>query len=91
MKKSVLILMLATVAGTVLAASQEGIFKQTDTDKDGFVSKDEFMAIRAKWDEKRERPFNQKKWDKQFAEQDANKDGKLTLEEVLAAAAAKKK
>lgn len=66
-------LVTALFAGQALAEHHEGdhkgkhgrMFEETDTNKDGFVTKDEWRA----------------KGDKMFAQQDTNGDGKISKEE----------
>jgi Ca2+-binding EF-hand superfamily protein len=55
----------------------EEIFKALDTDGDGFLSKDEFMAQVKK-------PEQKERFEKRFAKLDTNGDGKLSLEEFCA-------
>ena len=80
MKKMMISIACVTIAGTVLAGPEKN-FARFDTDKDGFISKTEFMAMRATWDKKKGQEVQTEKNAKMFARKDANKDGKLTLEE----------
>jgi Ca2+-binding EF-hand superfamily protein len=58
--------------------SIEQIFNRLDTDKDGFISKDEYLASRgAKADPEKAKA--------RFEEMDTNKDGKLSKDEFSAA------
>lgn len=54
----------------------EGPFKKMDTDKDGMVSKDEFMVFHMEQAKKRGEII--------FSKSDTNGDGLLTSEEVVA-------
>jgi Ca2+-binding EF-hand superfamily protein len=80
MKKIMISIACIAVAGTVLAGPEEN-FKRADTDKDGFMTKKEYLAMRAGWAEKKGETQDVEKDSKAFDRKDANKDGKLTLEE----------
>ena len=80
MKKMMISIICIAAAGTVLAGPKEN-FARADTDKDGFVSKKEFMAMRAGWAEKKGEEHDAEKSAKFFQNKDKNKDGKLTFEE----------
>lgn len=58
------------------------LFKKLDTNGDGVLSKDEFMALAAKAHD----PAKAKeRLEKRFAKLDTNKDGVISLDEFLAA------
>ena len=86
MKKSVIWTAVAvlTVACSVQAdnATLEKRFETHDTDKDGLMQKEEFMAMRASWG--KEGPESEK----YFNGKDKNGDGELTKEEFGIVAAA---
>jgi len=57
--------------------SPEEMFKKLDTDGDGFISKEEFLASPRAQE-------NKEKAEARFTELDTNKDGKLSKEEMAA-------
>ena len=64
------------------------MFKKLDTNSDGAVTKDEFVAAREAAAGKRNRPAPAKDvLEKRFAKIDADTDGNLTLDEMKAAGA----
>lgn len=65
--------------------------RTADTDKDGKVSQEEFLALAKKNAEKKEQEFNQKRAENIFAKKDTNKDGFLTADDVVKKTAPKKK
>lgn len=83
MKKMMLVLICMAACGTVLADAAKN-FERADTDKDGLVSKAEFMAMRASWDEKKGNPVDTEKNEKIFLKKDVDENGELTLEEFSA-------
>jgi Ca2+-binding EF-hand superfamily protein len=75
-------LVIATVvfAGNVFAEDKKN---SMDTDGDGKVSKEEYLASRMKIAEKNGAEFNQKANEKKFAARDKNEDGFLTGDELV--------
>lgn len=62
-----------------------------DADKDGKVSKEEFVASQAKRAEKAGKEFDAKKAEKMFDKNDKNGDGFLTGDEIKASGGQKQK
>ncbi|MBI9020982.1 MAG: EF-hand domain-containing protein [Verrucomicrobia bacterium] len=83
MKKTLISIICLATAGSVLAGPAEN-FKRADKDKNGFISKEEYLAMRKGYAEKKGGTQDVEKDGKTFARKDADKDGKLTLEEFSA-------
>jgi len=78
MKKKIIVIFLFAVLSipfskALASGSTQRAFDLMDTDKDGKISKDEYMAFQAKISEAK------------FKKTDANSDGMLTKEEMKAA------
>ena len=56
-------------------------FLSADVNRNGQVTKDEFMAQRALWAKKKSSPHNKKQSELIFLNKDRNKDGELTPDE----------
>lgn len=56
-------------------------FREADVNRNGQVTKDEFMAQRTRWAQKRGSKHNEKQSQQVFLNKDRNKDGELTPEE----------
>jgi Ca2+-binding EF-hand superfamily protein len=65
--------------------------QKMDTDEDGYISKEEWLADRRADAEKRDKPFNEKKLNKRFSQMDADGDGKISGDEFNAHIAENKK
>ena len=76
---------------TVMSASAAEKKSPMDTNDDGKVSKQEFCDARSKAMEKAGKKFNEAATEKQFSARDANKDGFLTGDELVAKPQAPKK
>ncbi|VGO19746.1 EF-hand domain-containing protein [Pontiella sulfatireligans] len=92
--KRLLLTMLVLVGFVAMDASaKEKPAEKTrtaDTDKDGKVSKEEFLALAKKNAEKKGIEYNQKRAENIFAKKDTNKDGFLTADDVVKKTAPKK-
>jgi hypothetical protein len=73
----VLAFSLTTLHAEENAGTEDSRFQRLDTNGDGFLSKDEWMAIKSS----RKDP---KRANKRFARMDQNSDGQITQEEFLA-------
>ena len=80
MKRMIWMLMLVSVisTGSVFAAK----LGKPDTDADGRISKEEFLANRKALAEKKGVQFNQPANERDFAKRDKNKDGFLDAAEL---------
>ncbi len=56
-------------------------FLEADLNRNGQVTKEEFMAQRARWAQKRGSPHNEKQSEQIFLNKDRNKNGEITPEE----------
>lgn len=74
--------LIAVMAAGGVSAAPKG--NPMDSDKDGKVSKKEFLAAREKAAEKADKEFKSAAVEKQFAARDKNKDGFLTGDELKA-------
>jgi len=73
---------MTAVSGAALADSMKN-FLWADTDKNGQVTHEEFIALRALWARQRGSVHNLEQSEKIFLNKDRNKDGELTPEEFL--------
>ena len=82
MKKQTLILfiLIGIIASSAWAGPQKN-FDRADKNKDGFLQKEEYLAMRAGWAVKKGNEPTPEKDAKSFKRKDTNGDGKLTLEE----------
>lgn len=53
-------------------------FREADVNRNGQVTRDEFMAQRARWAQKKGSPHNEKQSEQIFLNKDRNKNGELT-------------
>ncbi|NDV63189.1 hypothetical protein G0Q06_12055 [Puniceicoccales bacterium CK1056] len=77
MKKLVISIISALLLGTVTMAGPEENFTKYDTNQDGLMQKEEYMAMRAKWGK------DPAESEKGFKWKDKDGDGALTKEEFL--------
>lgn len=82
MKKLITLSFLAlTVATGVAEIAPTENFVWADTDRNGSIIMEEFLAQRALWAKQRGTPHNVKQSEKIFFNKDRNKDGELSPEE----------
>jgi len=82
MKKTILSIVCLAAAGNVLAGPTE-LFAKYDKNKDGVISKDEYLAMRASFKSGKE-PGDVERSKKFFARKDKDKNGSLSVEEFIA-------
>jgi Ca2+-binding EF-hand superfamily protein len=82
MKKIITLAIFALIAGS--AHAEWDLFKNTDHNKDGSVSKEEWIAQRQKAAGEQGKKFNEQQAMKAFKEADTNGDGSLSKEETEA-------
>ena len=86
--------LITLLAFTIIACSAHAewdMFKAHDHDKDGTVSKEEWVAQKKKAADKKGAEFNEEKALKAFKRADTDGDGSLSREEVEALQAKQKK
>jgi Ca2+-binding EF-hand superfamily protein len=88
MKKKLITLTVVLLAAGALATPKQ--FKQCDKDNDGFASREEYVAWQTERNKVKKPNLTEKNFNQWFDKRDADKDGKLTVEEFDGAQPQKK-